>query len=89
LLALALWAGPARADERITLMVGGIDKIIYLPVKLAEHLGYFRSEGLDVRLRSEDSGIQGVDELLVGTSQGVVGFYDHVIYMQSMGKSVV
>ena len=89
MLALALWAGPARADERITLMVGGIDKIIYLPVKLAEHLGYFRSEGLDVRLRSEDSGIQGVDELLVGTSQGVVGFYDHVIYMQSMGKSVV
>jgi len=92
MLVLALLAGAAHAApaaERITLMVGGIDKIIYLPVKLAEQLGYFAGEGLDVRLRSQDSGSQGVDELLVGTSQGVVGFYDHVIHMQSMGKSVV
>ena len=92
LLALALLAGapgPAAAGERITLMVGGIDKIIYLPVKLAEQLGYFTAEGLEVELHSEYSGSQGVDELLVGAAQGVVGFYDHVIYMQSMGKSVV
>jgi len=89
LLALALLAGPAAAGEPITLMVGGIDKIIYLPVKLAEQLGYFQDEGLEVQLRSEYSGGQGVDELLVGAAQGVVGFYDHVITMQSMGKAVV
>jgi NitT/TauT family transport system substrate-binding protein len=91
MLALVLAAGtlPATAAERITLMVGGIDKIIYLPVKLAEQLGYFRGEGLDVELRSEWSGIHGVDVLLVGTVQGVVGFYDHTIYMQSKGKAVV
>jgi NitT/TauT family transport system substrate-binding protein len=80
---------PAVASERITLMVGGIDKIIYLPVKLAEQLGYFSNEGLDVELRSEYSGIHGVDELLVGTVQGAVGFYDHIIYMQSKGKALV
>jgi len=92
LLILALLAGigrPMAASERITLMVGGIDKIIYLPVKLAEQLGYFTDEGLDVELRSEWSGIHGVDVLLVGTVQGVVGFYDHTIYMQSRGKAVV
>jgi len=91
MLALLLLAGslPSAAAERITLMVGGIDKIIYLPVKLAEQLGYFRSEGLDVELRSEWSGIHGVDVLLVGTVQGVVGFYDHTLYMQSKGKAVV
>jgi len=80
---------PAAASERITLMVGGIDKIIYLPVKLAEQLGYFTTEGLDVELRSEWSGIHGVDVLLVGSVQGVVGFYDHTIYMQSKGKAVI
>ena len=80
---------PAQAAERITLMVGGIDKIIYLPIKLAEQQGYFSSEGLEVELRSEWSGIHGVDVLLVGTVQGVVGFYDHTIYMQSKGKAVV
>jgi NitT/TauT family transport system substrate-binding protein len=88
-LALALLASPAPAAERISLLVAGIDKIIYLPVKLAEQLGYFASEGLQVELRSEYSGSQGVDDLLVGTVQGVVGFYDHVIYMQTKGKAVV
>ncbi len=80
---------PAPASERITLMVGGIEKVIYLPVKLAEQLGYFSDEGLDVELRSEWSGIFGVDMLLVGTVQGVVGFYDHTVYMQSKGKAAV
>ena len=91
LLALALLSGAPRAAaaERVTLMVGGIEKIIYLPVKLAEQLGYFSAEGLDVELRSEWSGVHGVDVLLVGTVQGVVGFYDHTIYMQSKGKAVV
>jgi len=91
LLALALAVGPGRAaaGERITLMVGGVEKIIYLPVKLAEQLGYFGAEGLDVELRSEWSGIHGADVLLVGAVQGVVGFYDHTLYMQSKGKALV
>jgi NitT/TauT family transport system substrate-binding protein len=92
MLALVWLAGsvcPALAAERVTLMVGGIDKIIYLPVKLAEQLGYFTNEGLDVELRSEWSGVHGVDVLLVGSVQGVVGFYDHTIYMQAQGKAVM
>jgi NitT/TauT family transport system substrate-binding protein len=92
MLALTLLAAsshPAPASERITLMVGGIDKIIYLPVKLAEKLGYFLDEDLDVELRSERSGVHGVDVLLVGTVQGVVGFYDHTIYMQAQGKAAM
>ncbi|GLH67720.1 ABC transporter substrate-binding protein [Geothrix edaphica] len=60
LLAAAAW--PGRAAERIVLMVGGIEKIIYLPVKLAQQLG---------------------------GAQGVVGFYDHTVYMQTQGKAVV
>ena len=88
MLALTLLAAsshPAPASERITLMVGGIDKIIYLPVKLAEKLGYFSDEDLDIELRSEWSGVHGVDVLLVGTGQGVAGFYDHTIFMLAQG----
>ncbi len=79
---------PLGAAERITLMVGGIEKIIYLPVALADQLGYFKEQGLEVVLHSEWSGIHGVDVLLVGTVQGVVGFYDHTVYMQSKGKAI-
>jgi NitT/TauT family transport system substrate-binding protein len=92
LMAAGLLLGASAAlpgAERITLMVGGIDKIIYLPVKLADRLGYFANEGLDVELRSEWSGIHGADMLLVGSVQGVVGFYDHTLYMQAQGKAVV
>jgi len=92
LLTLILPAGlslPLGAGEHIVLMVGGVEKIIYLPVKLAQQLGYFQQEGLDVEVRSEWAGVRGVDMLLVGGAQGVVGFYDHTVYMQTQGKAVV
>jgi NitT/TauT family transport system substrate-binding protein len=76
----------AAADEKITLMIGGVEKIIYLPVKLAERLGYFREQGLDVELLSQSTGVEAEDKLLAGTVQGVIGFYDHTIALQSKGK---
>ena len=78
----------ARAAEKISIMVGGIEKIIYLPAKLAEQLGYFKEEGLDVELLSEPAGVEAEDELLAGAVQGVVGFYDHSIDLQAKGKLV-
>lgn len=84
-LAGALLAAAARA-ETVSLMVGGAEKQIYLPVVLAQRLGYFRDEGLDVRLLSEPAGVEAADEMLAGAVQGVIGFYDHNIQLQSLGK---
>lgn len=81
-------AAPAAHAEKVTLMVGGYEKIIYLPAKLAERLGYFKEEGLDVELLNEGSGVDAENELLTGAVQGVVGFYDHCIDMQSKGKFI-
>lgn len=81
-------SAPARASETIRIMVGGVEKQIYLPAKLAESLGYFKDEGLDVELLSQPSGVDAEDELLAGAVQGVVGFYDHTIDLQSKGKFV-
>jgi NitT/TauT family transport system substrate-binding protein len=86
--ALAAFANAAAADEKITLMIGGVEKIIYLPVKLAERLGYFREQGLDAELLSQSTGVEAENKLLSGTVQGVVGFYDHTIDLQSRGKEV-
>lgn len=80
--------GTAQAAEKITLMVGGISKIIYLPAKLTEALGYFKAEGLDVQLLSEPAGVNAENEMLAGAVQGVVGFYDHSIDLQAKGKEV-
>jgi NitT/TauT family transport system substrate-binding protein len=86
-LLLAIGAGAARAAP-IELMVGGIEKQIYLPALLADRLGYFREQGLDVHLSTDRSGVNAEDELLAGGVQGVVGFYDHAIDLQAKGKFV-
>ncbi len=78
----------ARADDKITLMVGGVEKQIYLPAKLTEQLGYFKDEGLNVDLVSEPAGVDAENEMLAGAVQGVVGFYDHCVDLQSKGKIV-
>lgn len=84
-LGLALVAS-SRREAPVSLMVGGIGKQIYLPVVLAQRLGYFRDEGLDVHLLSEPAGVEAADEMLAGAVQGVIGFDDHNIQLQSVGK---
>jgi sulfonate transport system substrate-binding protein len=73
---------------QVKIMVGGIDKVIYLPAKLTEQLGYFSAEGLDVQLLTEPSGATAENVLIAGDVQGVVGFYDHTIDLQTKGKCV-
>ena len=75
-------AAPAYAGK-ITIMVGGYEKHIYLPAKLAESLGFFKDEGLDVELLNEPAGVDAENEMLAGAVQGVVGFYDHCVDLQS------
>src|SRR6266511_4062920 len=55
----------------VKIMVGGIDKVIYLPAKL-----------------TEQAGVQAENSLIAGDVQGVVGFYDHAIDLQTKGKCV-
>ncbi len=81
--------GPAlAATTKVDIMVGGIDKQIYLPAMLTQRLGYFKQQGLDVTFSSEQSGIAGADALIAGEVQGAIGFYDHTIDLQGRGKEL-
>ncbi|MBP2448593.1 ABC transporter substrate-binding protein [Rhizobium leguminosarum] len=86
--ASSLGATAAQAADKISIMVGGYEKQIYLPAKLAEALGYFKDEDLDVELLNEPAGVDAENEMLSGAVQGVVGFYDHCIDLQGKGKFV-
>jgi len=88
LAAVVLASSAAVAADKVTIMVGGYEKHIYLPAKLAEGLGYFKAEGLDVELLNEGSGVDAENEMLAGAVQGVVGFYDHCVDLQTKGKYV-
>jgi NitT/TauT family transport system substrate-binding protein len=70
----------------VKIMVGGLDKVIYLPAMLSQRLGYFKQEGVNVQLLTEPAGVQATTSLISGDVQGVVGFYDHTLDLQVKGK---
>jgi NitT/TauT family transport system substrate-binding protein len=74
------------ASDDVTIMVGGAAKVIYLPAKLTERLGYFKDQGLNVKLVDTPAGVTAETALIANQAQGVVGFYDHTIDMQAKGK---
>ncbi|MGW7820899.1 ABC transporter substrate-binding protein [Streptomyces puniciscabiei] len=80
--------GGGGKGESVKIMVGGLDKVIYLPAMLTLRLGYFEAEGLNVQLLSEPAGVQAETALVAGQVQGAVGFYDHTLDLQTKGKSV-
>jgi NitT/TauT family transport system substrate-binding protein len=73
---------------KVKIMVGGLDKVIYLPAMLTQRLGYFKAEGVDVQLLTESAGVQAETALVSGDVQGTVGFYDHTLDLQAKGKQV-
>ena len=84
-----LLSGPSGlASEKITIMVGGIEKQIYLPAMLAERLGYLKETGLEIELLSTSAGSSAEREMLSGVAHGVIGFYDRTINLQARGKLV-
>src|SRR5690348_15318200 len=70
-------SGSAANSTEVSIMVGGLDKVIYLPAELTERLGYFKEQGLTVKLESQPSGASAETALVAGQVNGVVGFYDH------------
>jgi NitT/TauT family transport system substrate-binding protein len=71
----------------LTIMVGGLNKQIYLPFMLAKQLGYYEKAGLNVNLIDEPAGGDATQNMLAGQVQGVGGFYDHNIALQAQNKA--
>ena len=77
------------APASLTIMVGGLNKQIYLPNKLTEALGYFKDENLSVNLIDEPSGKDATTALIAGEVEGSSGSYDHTIDVAGLGKNLV
>jgi NitT/TauT family transport system substrate-binding protein len=78
--------GGGGQRPKVTIMVGGLDKIIYMVPTLTQQLGYFSDAGVDVNLIGETSGVGAEDAAVSGQADGGVGFYDHTIDLQAKGK---
>ena len=93
--ALALvfaFCGSAQAQapeqKQVTLAVGGKTALYYLPLTIAERLGYFKEQGLDVTINDFRGGAQSLQALVGGSVDVVTGAYEHTIRMQAKGQDV-
>ena len=74
----------------VTMMVGGIDKQIYLPYQLAQDLGFYKKYGVNVQLSTEQNGGVGAEDAMVSGQVDMAGaWYVHAIDFQAKGKNVV
>jgi NitT/TauT family transport system substrate-binding protein len=73
----------------VTMMVGGIDKQIYLPYQLAQSLGFYKKYGVNMVLSTEVAGGVGAEDAMASGQVDMAGaWYTHTIDFQLKGKSV-
>jgi NitT/TauT family transport system substrate-binding protein len=80
--------GSGPAAKRVRIAIGGQNQLLYLPTTLAQRLGYYRDEGLDVELQDFAGGSKALQALVGGSADVVSGFYDHTIQMQAEGREM-
>jgi NitT/TauT family transport system substrate-binding protein len=83
-------AAHAQSSEKthIAIAVGGKAGFYYLPLTIAEQLGYFKDEGLDVEISDFAGGAKALEALVGGSADVVAGAYEHTIDMQSKGQHI-
>jgi len=79
----------ASGQPIVKIMVGGLDKQIYLPFTLAKQLGYYQKYGVDVQLSDEvDGGVGAEDAMASGQVDMAGAWYIHTFDFQAQGKDV-
>lgn len=79
-------AKPER--PKLTLAVGGKAGLYYLPLTIAEQLGYFRAEGLDLDIIDLPSPERATQALLAGKADVASCAYVHTISLQARKQSL-
>lgn len=85
LAATVAFAAPALEKPKITIAVGGKSLFYYLPLTLAERLGYFKDEGLEVEIVDFPGGAKALQALVGGSADITSGAFEHTINMHAKG----
>src|SRR5712692_9469673 len=88
---IAAWpvfAGAQGALEKkdVHIAVGGKTSLYYLPLTIAEQLGYFKEEGLSVTISDFAGSSQALRAVIGGSADVVSGAYEHTLNMQPKGQ---
>ena len=86
LAAPVLLAQPKLEKTKVAIAVGGKASFYYLPLTIAEQLGYFKAQGLDVEISDFAGGARALQAVVGGSADVVSGAYEHTINLQSKGQ---
>ena len=81
-----LASAQALEKPKVTLAVGGKNLLYYLPLTIAEQLGYFKAEGLDVTIVDFAGGAKALQAVVGGSADVVSGAFEHTVNMQFKGQ---
>ena len=82
----SLWAQSKLEKTKVSIAVGGKAAFYYLPLTIAEQLGYFKAEGLEVEISDFAGGSRALQAVVGGSADVVSGAYEHTINLQSKGQ---
>lgn len=74
---------------KVSIAVGGKNLFYYLPLTVAEQLGYFKDEGLQVEISDFAGGAKALQAMVGGSADVVSGAYEHTINMQAKNQAIV
>ncbi|HEY5308808.1 MAG TPA: ABC transporter substrate-binding protein, partial [Casimicrobiaceae bacterium] len=70
---------------KVSIAVGGKAAFYYLPLTIAERLGYFKDEGLDVEISDFEGGSKALQAVVGGSADVVSGAWENTIDQQPKG----
>jgi NitT/TauT family transport system substrate-binding protein len=82
---VTLEAEPAQPLKRLELGIGGRTLFSYLPLTLTERLGYFRDQGLEVKVNDFQGGSKSLEALVGGSVDIVAAAYENTLFLQAKG----
>ena len=94
LLAGLLAAGPATGQQpkvekpNLTIATASLG-LTYLPLVLADRLGYFKDEGLTIDIAAFPGGSKALESLLGGSADIVSGAYSNTLTMGAKGQHLI
>jgi NitT/TauT family transport system substrate-binding protein len=79
----------APEQSQLVISVPGVTNVAFLPLTVADRVGFLAAEGLTVEIRDVANGAAARQLLQDGSAQAVMGFYEQTIQAQSEGNDLL
>ena len=76
------WAAELEKDS-VTIAVGGKNLYYYLPMALADWMGFYKEEGVNVKVVDFQGGSKSLQAVIGGSADIVSGAFEHTLMMQT------